>query len=310
MNRLRTTPTLSTPRSSMTSPSPLDIQPNPTLDDAILYTICTRPSWAGPGQRTAACNARHLVRHLGGNIRLGDIKPTHVARLRAQLAEDGHSGATVNRVLSVLSTVLRHCHQDGLLEAAPIPIRREKESEGRLTWFTKEEVQNMDLKSCGMRKPDMGNLITFAAYTGLRRGEIWRLRVRDIDWERNLIHVGGTESTITKTGTHRVVPLSASASNALHYVVSGCYDLDVCPWAELFPNVDVAMRLFNHVRRHARIGEDKVFHSLRHSFGTWHAERGTPIRTIMALMGHKDIKTTLRYAKATDESLFAAMKDL
>jgi integrase len=311
MSRLRTTPTLSTPRSSMTSPSPvsLDIQPNPTLDDAILYTICTRPSWAGPGQRTAACNARHLVRHLGGNIRLGDIKPTHVARLRAQLAEDGHSGATVNRVLSVLSTVLRHCHQDGLLEAAPIPIRREKESEGRLTWFTKEEVYGLAKFACLVNK-NLDSLILFAAYTGLRRGEIWRLRICDIDWEKKLIHVGGTESTITKTGTHRIVPLCPTAECHLKLVASPDDDLNLCPWSELFPNVDVAMRQFNTARDNAGFSSDKVFHSLRHSFGTWHAEKGTPIRTIMALMGHKDIKTTLRYAKATDESLFAAMKDL
>lgn len=290
----------------MTSLSIPDIQPNPTLDDAILYTLCTRPSWAGPGQRTAACNARHLVRHLGGNIRLGDIKPTHIASLRQRLTEGGHSRATVNRVLSVLSTVLRHCHQDGLLEAAPIPIRREKESEGRMTWFTREEVDRLFQQSISR---SLGHLIVFAAYTGLRRGEIWRLRIRDIDWERKLIHVGGTETTITKTGTHRIVPLCQTAMTNLHHVAHPLDKPEVCPWAEMFPSVDSAMRFFANVRDQAGISDDKVFHSLRHSFGTWHAEKGTPIRTIMALMGHKDIKTTLRYAKATDESLFNAMED-
>lgn len=309
LSRSWTTPTLSTPKSFMTNLPVSSIQPNPTLDDAILYTLCTRPSWAGPGQRTAACNARHLVRHLGGNIRLGDIKPTHVASLRQQLAEGGHSRATVNRVLSVLSTVLRHCHQDGLLEGAPIPIRREKESEGRLTWFTKEEVSWMHTEAEGSGL-HLGDLITFAAYTGLRRGEIWRLQVKDFDFDKRLIHVGGTETTITKTGTHRVVPMTDTVYRILSDLVSWPADRELCPWAEVFPNVDVAMRLFNRTRDVCGISQDKVFHSLRHSFGTWHAEKGTPIRTIMALMGHKNISTTLRYAKATDQSLFAAMVDL
>lgn len=298
-----------------TAPSSLPIsgiKPNPTLADAILYTLCTRPSWAGPGQGTAACNARHLVKHLGGATRLGDITPAVVADLRVCLQADGRSAATVNRVLSVLSTVLRHCHQDGLLEKAPIPIRREKESEGRLTWFTKEEVDRLvhrALADAGILS-SMSYLIEFAAYTGLRRGEIWRLQVSDIDWDRQLIHVGGTEATITKTGTHRIIPLCRKAYRCLQAIASSMDSPDICPWAELFPNVDVAMRRFNTVRRQAGISDDKVFHSLRHSFGTWHAEKGTPMRTLMALMGHKDIKTTLRYAKATDESLFEAMKDL
>lgn len=286
------------------------IQTNPTLTDAILYTMCTRPSWAGNGQRTAACNARHLVKHLGGATRLGDITPTVVAGLRAHLKADDRSPATINRVLSVLSTVLRHCHQDGLLEAAPIPIRREKESEGRLTWFTKEEVNKMSLAR-GAR--ELGELITFAAYTGLRRGEIWKLQVKDLDFDKRLIHVGGTESTITKTGTHRVVPMTDRVYRIMvdmeMWRWSWWSNRELCPWAELFPSVDMAMRAFNDVRDTCGISNDKVFHSLRHSFGTWHAEKGTPMRTLMALMGHKDIKTTLRYAKATEASLFAAMED-
>jgi integrase len=293
-----------------TAPSSLPIsgiKPNPTLADAILYTLCTRPSWAGPGQGTAACNARHLVKHLGGATRLGDITPAVVADLRACLQADGRSAATVNRVLSVLSTVLRHCHQDGLLEKAPIPIRREKESEGRLTWFTREEVDRLVRAA---RLAPMGPLINFAAYTGLRRGEIWRLQVSDIDWNRQLIHVGGTQATTTKTGTHRIVPLCDTALRSILAVADPSDKPEVCPWAEIYPSVDIAMRLFAILRSESGLSSDKVFHSLRHSFGTWHAEKGTPMRTLMALMGHKDIKTTLRYAKATDESLFEAMKDL
>ena len=49
------------------------------------------------------------------------------------------------------------------------------------------------------------------------------------------------------------------------------------------------------------------FTPLRHSYATWLAEAGVPIRSIMALCGHKRIETTLRYAKATDAALTDAM---
>lgn len=163
--------------------------------------------------------------------------------------------------------------------------------------------------------PALGALIKFAAYTGLRRGELFRLRAKDVSvgsgW--TTITVGGDAATCTKNGTVRTIPLCSQAFEALsqHVSIQTVYDgpdSDVLIWGELFPNVDVAMRQFTATRKRCGLPDDLVFHSLRHSFGTWHAEAGTPIRTLMALMGHKDIKTTLRYAKATDESLKAAME--
>jgi integrase len=70
---------------------------------------------------------------------------------------------------------------------------------------------------------------------------------------------------------------------------------------------DQLLRAFRKVNKLIPKDENYVFHTLRHSFATWHAEAGTPIRTLMALMGHKRIETTLRYAKATDSALTEAM---
>ena len=70
---------------------------------------------------------------------------------------------------------------------------------------------------------------------------------------------------------------------------------------------DQLLRSFKRVRKYAGLDTSLVFHSLRHSFATWHAEAGTPMRTLMTLMGHKRIETTLRYAKTTDSALNEAM---
>ena len=39
------------------------------------------------------------------------------------------------------------------------------------------------------------------------------------------------------------------------------------------------------------------FHALRHTFASWHAQRGINLHTLMILMGHKNISMTLRYAR-------------
>jgi len=63
-------------------------------------------------------------------------------------------------------------------------------------------------------------------------------------------------------------------------------------------NKDQLYRAFKKVRDFCGYGEDYVWHSLRHSFGTSLGETTHP-RTIMELMGHADVETSLRYVTAT-----------
>ena len=55
-------------------------------------------------------------------------------------------------------------------------------------------------------------------------------------------------------------------------------------------------------------GETMPWHSLRHTFGTECAARGVPLPTIKELMGHVDIKTTMRYVTVTDAQKDAAIE--
>ena len=42
--------------------------------------------------------------------------------------------------------------------------------------------------------------------------------------------------------------------------------------------------------------ERVCFHSLRHTFASWLVQSGTPLALVSRLLGHKDIKMTMRYA--------------
>ena len=53
-----------------------------------------------------------------------------------------------------------------------------------------------------------------------------------------------------------------------------------------------------------------LLHSLRHSFATWHLANGTPPIELMSMLGHKNLTTTLLYAKATAAGQRKAQDDL
>lgn len=143
---------------------------------------------------------------------------------------------------------------------------------------------------------------------GLRRSEVARLRVSDIDSARMTItvHQG-------KGQKDRVVMLSPVLLETLRQ-----YWRHHKPKQWLFPGEtpnqpisgnDIFMVFHNAVRR-AGITKKVSPHSLRHSFATHLLESGTDLRTIQILMGHRSLKTTARYLHVSQQQVRATASPL
>ena len=273
-----------------------------TWKQAVDYTFKTRPTWRhGSGAKTAAINTNHFSRLRGLSFPVAEISRNTISGVCIELEDEGKSHATINRIVSAISTVLNHCADDDLIPHPP-KFRRYKESEGRALFFTKPEVEQMfDAATSVFHRNDIADLTLIASYCGARQGELLKLKKRDVDFSMNIIHIGGLPDVRTKSDNYRSVPIHDRIHKQL---VERCSQLasEDLVFGRDWSDKDQLLRAFKKLVKFINKDESYVFHCLRHSFGTWCAEAGVPVRTIMDLMGHKRIETTLRYAKTTDRA--------
>ena len=143
--------------------------------------------------------------------------------------------------------------------------------------------------------------LTTAYAAGLRASEVASLKVADIDSSRMVIRVEQG-----KGGRDRYVMLSLQLLDILR-----AYWRLARPQHWLFPRQDgvhpIHPTTLNAACRSAcaaaELGKRVTVHTLRHSFATHLLESGTDIRIIQALLGHRNVNTTARYAQVATSTI-------
>jgi integrase len=137
--------------------------------------------------------------------------------------------------------------------------------------------------------PHLKAIITLAIDSGMRRGEIFKLRWQDIDFDNNLIRIVGTH---TKTERERIAPLSQRAKDELEKLKK------ITSGENPFPFIDIK-RSFATAKRLAGI-DDLHFHDLRRTAITRWIQQGTPLALAGKLGGHSQLQTTMKHYTAND----------
>ncbi len=269
--------------------------------DALDHALKTR--WRGKAsEKTNRINAGHFTSFAGRAKPVSKINQQLMDVFVADLQlERELSNATINRCITAIATVINHCARREMCSPSPV-FEKLDEGEIKMSWFTQDAVDRIAHAALDpYDRRDIHDVVLMAAYTGMRQGELLKLKVRDIDLDaaKPRIHVGGVPHLTTKAKNYRSIPIHPRILGPL------CKRLEhASPNVRVFDDLydkDQLLRAFKKVRDYAGV-EPYRFHDLRHSFGTWQCEAGTPMRTLMGIMGHKRIETTLRYAKHTDKA--------
>jgi integrase len=212
------------------------------------------------------------------------------------------SRAAVNRELAVLRHMFNKAVQWEYLSVSPFSLGMGlffKEDNMRVRYLSTQERERL-LASCS---EDLHPIVVFALHTGMRKGEILSLTWSKIN--EGFIHVEET-----KSDTSRQVPINKNVQEVLDNQQKK--NPDNSPF--VFCKSDGSM--LKEIKTSFRTALQKAkitnfcFHSLRHTFASYLAMRGVSMKVIQEILGHQDIRTTMRYAHLSPEQHQNAVKIL
>jgi len=241
------------------------------------YVATTRNA---KGQRLARSRFDTYVLGWLGVFPLRELSGDHVREFRLMLEDYwGLSPHTVTHVLSDLRCLLRWAVSVGLLERSPFPGRvMPRIAEVAPRGFNDRELAT--LMACPGRA---GFVLRFLIGTGLRWAEACRATHDDVHGA--LLEVGNT-----KSGRVRRVPLSPQLQAEIPR-----WSPPLVPYAAGSPG-----SFSRAIRRRTGIYDFHV-HRCRHTFAMRWLAAGGNLAVLQQILGHRDLSTTMRYARVTDE---------
>ncbi|MHC4178919.1 MAG: tyrosine-type recombinase/integrase [Planctomycetota bacterium] len=205
------------------------------------------------------------------------------------------AASSTNQAAAAIIFFYRH-----VLGRAGFKLKIRQKASGRLPEpFSHQEVEQL----IGVAPCLRDRVVLMTSYgTGMRVSEMVHLKCPHIESDRKLIRVEQG-----KRGKDRYTLLSPRLLDELRV-----YWKQVRSPVWVFPRakdrnkpmgIKTAQNIFNACKLRARIERGCGIHTLRHSFAVHLLEAGVDVRTIQMLLGHADIKTTMRYLQVTQKHI-------
>jgi integrase len=232
----------------------------------------------------------------------------------AGLVSNGLSPSRAKHAYYILFAVLEAAIQAGALVRNPAAgVRAPRDRPREMHFLSAVEVERL----AEAIVPPYGVLVRFAAYTGLRAGEIAALRVKRLDLLRGTVRVVEAASEVggrlilgpTKTHAERTVRLPRFLRKELAaYLADRPRDRDAfvftAPRGGQLRHNNFYQRLFCPALYSAGLPEQVRFHDFRHTCAALLIAQGAHPKAIQAHLGHSSIQVTMdRYGHLFPDAL-------
>ena len=236
---------------------------------------------------------KHL-KSLLSRKRVPDLSRLDVERVKRAMS--GSSTATKSNALELLRRIINYGAKNNYCPPLSFIIELPHKDNVVTEYLTPKQVADLNEVLDNWPSQDVARMLRLALFTGLRRGEIFKLKDDDIDYRQNLI-----ELINPKGSKNATVPMSGPVKQLLQNQQK--WRNENFPGSPLlFPGKKGQQRIdssaVKRIKEKAKLPDKfRIFHGLRHHFAVSLANNDISLDMIGELLTHKNSQTTRRYAK-------------
>lgn len=208
---------------------------------------------------------------------------------------------TVRRELALLKHAFDVAEREWNIPIRSNPmnkVARVKPQAGRTRRLEAGEYEAIEKAAATTRNSLILPIVCFAISTGMRRGEILRIKWSDIDFTAKTLYI-----PITKNGHARTIPLSSQALS----VLTSLLDTHGKRSTLVFDLSDNAFKLAWQRLRDRSGVPDLHFHDLRHEAISRFFELGLSVPEVALISGHRDYRMLFRYTHMKPENIVSKL---
>lgn len=226
-----------------------------------------------------------------------EIIKLDVDRVRIKLLKK-LSPQTVKHILNLFTWIINYGTKNNLCHGISFHIQKPSVNNEKTEDLTPAELERLLKAIEEDENIEVGNMMKMALYTGMRRGEMFKLQWRNVNLDTGFILLKDP-----KGGPDQKIPINDIAKDLLNSIVR-----TKSPY--VFPGRHGGMRTTlgvagRRIRKNAGLPDDfRPMHGLRHVYASMLASSGkVDMYVLQKLMTHKSPKMTQRYAHLRDEAL-------
>jgi len=227
-----------------------------------------------------------------GKLKLHQIRKADLLDFRAIKLEEGWAGRTVNLAVTVLSNVLNHAQDNGLIDTLPTTgLKSIRWKPKKRPLFAREQIEALCVAAIQNTRNGqlLADYVRLMARCGSRATETLRLLWSDVDWNQQQLTIGS--DGLSKNHESRAVDFNNALATLLEEMRSrsnGSVYLFPAPrmFGEDAPARSLKEALYK-ARELASV-EGFGFHDCRHYFISHAVMSGIDYMTIARWVGHKD----------------------
>jgi integrase len=231
-----------------------------------------------------------------GNKEPHEIIRLDVDRLRVRLLKT-LKPQTVKHILGLLKRIVSFGVSRQLCGNLNFKLETVKVDNQKTEDLNPEQLKNLLTAIDNSNDIQAADMMRLALYTGMRRGEMFKLKWTDIDFQRGFISIKNP-----KGGVSQKIPLNDQARQVLENHPRKVENVFIK--GDGLPFNDIKERV-NKIKQAAGIPDDfRALHGLRHTYASMLASSGkVDLYTLQRLLTHKSPVMTQRYAHLRDDIL-------